>query len=55
METPPLSPAPEEPQKNRTALYIAIAAVVLLCCCCIAAVALYYGYDSLGDPFGIYR
>jgi hypothetical protein len=36
METPPLTPAPEEPKKSNTTLIIAIVAVVLLCCCCIA-------------------
>jgi hypothetical protein len=36
METPPLTPAPEEPRKNNNTLIIAAVAVVLLCCCCIA-------------------
>jgi hypothetical protein len=35
METPPLTPAPEEPKKSNTTLIIAIVAAVLLCCCCI--------------------
>lgn len=35
METPPITPAPEEPKKSNTTLIIAIVAVVLLCCCCI--------------------
>lgn len=36
METPPITPVPEEPKKSNTTLIIAIVAVVLLCCCCIA-------------------
>jgi len=36
METPPLTPVPEEPKKSNTTLIIAIVAAVLLCCCCIA-------------------
>jgi hypothetical protein len=44
METPPLTPAPEEPRKNNTTLIIAGVAVVLLCCCCIGlALAWQYG------------
>ena len=44
METPPLTPAPEEPRRNNTTLIIAGVAVVLLCCCCIAlALAWQYG------------
>jgi hypothetical protein len=35
METPPLTPAPEEPRKSNTTLIIAIVAAVLLCCCCV--------------------
>jgi hypothetical protein len=51
METPP----EETPKKTNTGLIIAIVAVVLLCCCCITAfLAFYFGYDSLGDPLGIY-
>jgi hypothetical protein len=52
MGTPPL----EEPKKNNRTLIIIIAVIVVLCCCCVAgAVALYYGYDYMGDPLGIYR
>jgi hypothetical protein len=36
METPPITPVPEEPKKSNTTLIIAIVAVVVLCCCCIA-------------------
>jgi hypothetical protein len=44
METPPLTPAPEEPRKSNTTLIIAIVAAVLLCCCCIGlALAWQYG------------
>ena len=51
MGTPPLT----EPRRNNRTLIIVLAVLVLLCCCClISAVALYYGYDSLGDPLGIY-
>lgn len=44
METPPITPAPEEPKKSNTTLIVAIVAVVVLCCCCIAlALAWQYG------------
>lgn len=36
METPPITPAPEEPKKSNTTLIVAIVAAVVLCCCCIA-------------------
>ena len=36
METPPITPAPDEPKKSNTTLIIAIVAAVVLCCCCIA-------------------
>lgn len=50
MGTPPL----QEPKNNRT-LMIVIIVLVILCCCCVGSlVALYYGYDYLGDPLGIY-
>jgi len=35
METPPITPAPEEPKKSNTTLIIAVVAAVVLCCCCI--------------------
>jgi hypothetical protein len=51
MGTPPTE-APAN--KNRT-LIIVVAVIAVLCCCCVAgAVALYFGYDSLGDPLGLY-
>jgi len=51
MGTPPL----EEPKKNNRTLIIVIVVLVVLCCCCVAGlVALYYGYDYMGDPLGIY-
>jgi hypothetical protein len=51
MGTPPTE-APAN--KNRT-LIIVIVVLLVLCCCCVAgAAALYFGYDSLGDPLGIY-
>jgi hypothetical protein len=34
METPGVTPAPEEPKKNRTGIIIAVV-VVVLCCCCL--------------------
>jgi hypothetical protein len=44
METPPITPAPEEPRKSNTTLIVAIVAVVVLCCCCVAvALAWQYG------------
>lgn len=36
METPPITPAPEEPRKSNTPLIIAAVTVVVLCCCCVA-------------------
>ncbi len=45
METPPITPAPEEPRKSNTTLIVAIVAVVVLCCCCVA-VALAWQYDD---------
>jgi hypothetical protein len=51
MGMPPL----EEPKKNNRTLLIVIIAVIVLCCCCVGGlVALYYGYDYLGDPLGLY-
>jgi len=48
-------PPVEEPKKNNKTLIIVIVVLLVLCCCCVAAtVALYFGYDSLGDPLGIY-
>ena len=35
METPPITPMPEEPKKSNTTLIIAIVVAVLLCCCCV--------------------
>lgn len=47
-------PVPEAKRNNRT-LTIVIIVLVVLCCCCVGAfVALYYGYDYLGDPLGVY-
>lgn len=46
METPPITPAPEEPRRSNTTLIIAAVAVVVLCCCCIA-VALAWQYGDL--------
>ena len=49
------TPLEEAPKKKNTGLIVAIIVVVVLCCCCIAAfAALYFGYDALGDPLGIY-
>jgi len=45
---------PEAPKKNNTLLIVGIVLVVLCCCCLALLVALYFGYDSLGDPLGIY-
>lgn len=53
METPPLTPAPEEPKKSNTTLIIAGVAVVLLCCCCITlALAWQYG-DQIIQALGL--
>lgn len=53
METPPITPAPEEPKKSNTTLIIAIVAVVLLCCCCIAlGLAWQYG-DQVIQALGL--
>ena len=49
-----VSPEPEAPKKNNTWLIVGIVLIVLCCCCVVGAIALYYGYDSLGDPLGIY-
>lgn len=53
-EPAPMVPTPEAPARNNTWLYVAIAIVVLCCCCIVALVALYLGYDKLGDPLHIY-
>ncbi|GEM_PF-5379753 len=51
MGTPVEAPA----KKSNKTLIIALVVLVVLCCCCVAAlVALYFGYDSLGDPLGVY-
>ncbi len=42
-----------EPKKSNTTTIIVIVVAVLLCCCC-SIVGLYFGYDYLGDPLGIY-
>jgi hypothetical protein len=47
METPPITPAPEEPRKNNTVLYIVIGAIVL-CCCCATAAGAYWLWNN-GD------
>jgi hypothetical protein len=51
METPPITPAPEEPKKSNTTLIIVVAAVVLLCCCCITIAVLYQYGDQIFGPF----
>jgi len=51
METPPITPAPEEPKKSNTTLIIAVVAVVLLCCCCITIALLYQYGDQIFGPF----
>ena len=35
METPPLTPGPEQPRKSNSTMIIAAVAVALLCCCCL--------------------
>lgn len=50
----PISPAPQPQKKNNTVLIVVIVLVLLCCCCAVGLVALYFGYDSLGDPLGIY-
>jgi len=53
METPPLTPAPEEPKRSNTPLIVAGVVVVLLCCCCIAlALAWQYG-DQVLQALGL--
>jgi hypothetical protein len=53
METPPLTPAPEESKRSNTTLIIAGIAVVLLCCCCIGlALAWQYG-DQIIQALGL--
>jgi hypothetical protein len=47
METPPISPAPEEPRKSNTTLIIAAVAVVVLCCCCIGLGILWQYGDQI--------
>lgn len=49
------APYTEPPAKKNRTLLIVIIVLVVLCCCCVAGVvALYYGYDYMGDPLGIY-
>ena len=43
----------DQPKKNKTGMYIAIGVGVFLCCC-IALIIIFFGYDSWGDPLGIY-
>ncbi len=51
MEIPMEMPA----KKSNKTLIIVLVVLALLCCCCVAAaVALYFGYDYLGDPLGVY-
>lgn len=51
METPPITPAPEEPRRNNTTLIIAAVTVVVLCCCCIALGLLWQYGDALMNSF----
>jgi hypothetical protein len=50
METPPFTPAPEEPKKTNTTLIITIVAAVVLCCCCITIGVLYQYGDQIFGP-----
>lgn len=50
METPPITPAPEEPRRSNTTLMIAIVVAVLLCCCCVLAIGGWYLGDCLTNP-----
>lgn len=53
METPPITPAPEEPKKSNTTLIIAVVAAVVVCCCCaIALVGWFYG-DQIIQSLGL--
>jgi len=46
---------PGAPQDNRRKwIIIAIVAVLVICFCCVLPLALYFGYDYLGDPLHIY-
>jgi hypothetical protein len=48
METPPITPAPEEqPKKSNTTLIIAAVVVVVLCCCCITIGILWQYGDQI--------
>ena len=47
METPPITPGPEEPRKSNTPMIIAAVAVVLLCCCCIGLGLLWQYGDAI--------
>lgn len=49
-----VSPEPEAPKKTNIWLIVGIVVIVLCCCCVVGAIALYFGYDKLGDPLGIY-
>ncbi len=40
-------------QNNRW-LIIAIVLIVLCCCCILGGLALFFGYDYMGDPLHIY-
>ena len=51
METPPITPAPEEPRRSNTTLIIAVVTVVLLCCCCITLGLLWQYGDALIGSF----
>lgn len=53
METPPLTPAPEEPKKSNTTLIIAGVAVVVLCCCCIGLVLAWQYGDQIIQALGL--
>ena len=47
MQTPPITPAPEEPRKSNTPMIIAAVAVVLLCCCCLGLGLLWQYGDAI--------
>lgn len=53
-ESPTPASMPEGPKDNRRTWIILGVVVMLICFCCTLILALYYGYDYLGDPLGIY-
>jgi hypothetical protein len=53
METPPISPAPDEPKRSNTPLIIGAVVAVLLCCCCVIVLGGWFYGDQIIQALGL--